>query len=55
MKAGVFFAGTGSILILTSFDSLTARELVNKLSIKGYLRKLSADKFNVDLLQRFFK
>ena len=35
MKAGVFFTGTGPILILTSYDSLTNPDFVNKLSTKG--------------------
>lgn len=34
MKAGIFFTGTGPILILTSFDSLTNPTLVHKLSTK---------------------
>jgi hypothetical protein len=41
MKAGIFFTGTGPILILTSYDSLTAPELVKKLSVKG-IRKFIA-------------
>ena len=35
MKAVVLFTGTGPILILTSYDSLTSKELVTKLAIKG--------------------
>jgi hypothetical protein len=35
MKAGIFFTGSGPILILTSYDSLTAPELVKKLNFKG--------------------
>jgi hypothetical protein len=35
MKAGIFFTGTGPILILTSYDSLTDLEFVKKLSSKG--------------------
>jgi len=35
MKAGIFFTGTGPILILTSFDSLTNDTLLKKLSVKG--------------------
>ena len=35
MKAGIFFTGTGPILILTSYDSLTDPKLVEKLSFKG--------------------
>jgi hypothetical protein len=35
MKAGIFFTGTGPILILTSYDSLTDSKLVEKLATKG--------------------
>lgn len=35
MKAGIIFTGTGPILILTSYDSLTHPELVEKLAAKG--------------------
>jgi hypothetical protein len=35
MKAGIFFTGTGPILILTSYDSLNDSKLVEKLSVKG--------------------
>jgi hypothetical protein len=35
MKAGVFFTGTGPILILTSYESLDDPNLVEKLSAKG--------------------
>ncbi len=35
MKAGIIVTGTGPILILTSYDSLTHPELVKKLESKG--------------------
>ena len=35
MKAGIYFTGTGPIVILTSYDSLTNPDLVKKLSSKG--------------------
>ncbi len=35
MKAGIIVTGTGPILILTSYDSLSDRGLVNKLVAKG--------------------
>ncbi len=35
MNAGIFFTGTGPILILTSYDSLTNPDFVAKLSAKG--------------------
>jgi len=35
MKAGIFFTGTGPILLLTSHQSLTEEQLVEKLESKG--------------------
>ncbi|MCU0571889.1 MAG: hypothetical protein MUC41_02740 [Syntrophobacteraceae bacterium] len=35
MKAGIIVTGTGPILILTSYDSLTHPDLVKKLGAKG--------------------
>jgi len=35
MKAGMFFTGSGPILILTSYDSFTNPNLVRKLASKG--------------------
>lgn len=35
MKAGIIFAGSGPILILTSYDSFTDPKLLSKLSDKG--------------------
>jgi len=35
MRAGIFFTGTGPILILTSYESLTEPNLVQKLASKG--------------------
>ena len=35
MKAGIYFSGTGPILILTTYDSLTDPKLVEKLYSKG--------------------
>jgi len=35
MKAGIFFTGTGPILLLTSYEALDAPDLVEKLAIKG--------------------
>lgn len=35
MKAGIFFTGTGPILLLTSYDSLDHPQLLEKLKIKG--------------------
>ena len=38
MKAGVFFTGTGPILILTAYEALDDPNLVEKLSAKGIKR-----------------
>lgn len=35
MKAGIFFTGTGPILILTSYESLDDPNLIEKFSAKG--------------------
>ncbi len=35
MKAGIFFTGTGPILILTSHDSLSEKTFVEKLRARG--------------------
>lgn len=35
MKAGIFFTGTGPILVLTSYDSLLNSDLVAKFAAKG--------------------
>lgn len=35
MKAGIFFTGTGPILLLTSYGSLTDPNFVQKLKTKG--------------------
>ncbi len=35
MKAGIYFTGSGPILILTSYDSLKEPKLVDKLATKG--------------------
>ena len=41
MKAGLYFTGTGPILILTTYDSLDDSEIVGKLRAKG-IRKFIA-------------
>lgn len=35
MKAGIYFTGSGPILILTSYESLTEPRLIDKLQAKG--------------------
>jgi hypothetical protein len=41
MKAGIFFTGSGPLLILTSYDSLASPDLIKKLHGKG-IRKFIA-------------
>ena len=43
MKAGVFFTGTGPILLLTTYDSLTDPNLVDKLALKGIKKYIACD------------
>ena len=35
MKAGIYFTGSGPILLLTSYETLTDAQLVTKLATKG--------------------
>jgi hypothetical protein len=41
MKAAVLFTGTGPILILTSYESLTDPKLIENLKIKGIKKFLA--------------
>lgn len=43
MRAGVFFTGSGPILILTSYETLTDPRLVEKLASKGIKKFLAFD------------
>jgi predicted ABC-type ATPase len=55
MKAGIFFTGTGPILILTSYESLDDPKLVEKLALKG-IKKYIAYEIQEDLVkQRYGK
>jgi hypothetical protein len=51
MKASIFFTGSGPILILTSYDSLTNPELIRKLKSKG-IKKFIAYEIPVDLVKK---
>jgi hypothetical protein len=51
MKAGIFFTGSGPILLLTSYGSLTEPALVEKLSTKG-IKKFVAFEVPMDLAQQ---
>ncbi|MDQ7785847.1 MAG: hypothetical protein RDU20_23400 [Desulfomonilaceae bacterium] len=48
MKAGIFFTGSGPIVILTSYDSLTDSRLVEKLASKG-IKKFIAYEVPVEM------
>ncbi len=50
MKAGIYFSGSGPILILTSYDSLNNPQLVEKLTTKG-LKKFIAYEVSEDLVK----
>lgn len=50
MKAGIFFTGTGPILILTTYRELNDPMLVNKLEQKG-IRKYIAYEVSEDLVK----
>jgi hypothetical protein len=51
MKAGIFFTGSGPILLLTSYDSLTNQNLLNKLTAKG-IKKFVAFEVPTETLQQ---
>ena len=51
MKAGIYFTGSGPILILTSYDSLVNPELVKKLSGKG-IKKFISYEVSVESLKK---
>ena len=51
MKAGIFFTGTGPILILTSYGSLDDPNLVEKLALKG-IKKYIAFEIQEDLVKQ---
>jgi hypothetical protein len=50
MKAGIFFTGTGPILILTTYASLDAPNLVEKLYQKG-IKKYIAYEVSEELVK----
>lgn len=51
MKAGIIFTGSGPILILTSYDSFTKKELVEKLQAKG-INKFMVRELPIDLVKQ---
>ncbi len=50
MKAGIFFTGSGPILILTTYDTFTESDFVSKLEAKG-IRKFVAREVLVDTVK----
>lgn len=51
MKAGIFFTGTGPILILTTYPSLNDPKLIDKLTQKG-IKKYIAYEVSEDLVKQ---
>lgn len=51
MKAGIFFTGSGPILLLTSYESFTDPNLIEKLAAKG-VKKYIAYEVPVDLAKQ---
>jgi hypothetical protein len=41
MKSGIFFTGTGPIIIVTSYDSFTNHSFIEKLKVKGLVQFLA--------------
>ena len=53
MKAGIFFTGTGPILILTTYPSLNDPELIGKLTQKG-IKKYIAYEVSEALVKQLY-
>ncbi|KPJ89825.1 MAG: hypothetical protein AMS17_00470 [Spirochaetes bacterium DG_61] len=51
MKAGIIFTGSGPILVLTSYDSFTDNEIVDKLKAKG-IKKYVVCELPVELVKQ---
>ena len=51
MKAGIFFTGSGPILVLTSYDSLSETNLAEKFHAKG-IKKYIAYEVPVELVKK---
>ena len=51
MKAGIFFTGTGPILILTTYASLNDPKLIDKLTQKG-IKKYIAYEVSKDVVKQ---
>ena len=53
MKAGIYFSGTGPILILTTYDSLTNPKLVEKLYAKGIKKFIAYEVSDEKVKERY--
>jgi hypothetical protein len=53
MKAGIFFTGTGPILILTSYESLTHPKLIEKLASKGIVKFIAYEVLEEKVRSRY--
>ena len=53
MKAGILFTGTGPILILTTYESFTDPNFVEKLSAKGIKKFISYEVSEEKVQQRY--
>jgi hypothetical protein len=53
MKAGIYFSGTGPILILTTYDSLTDPKLVEKLYAKGIKKFIAYEVADEKVKERY--
>jgi len=55
MKAGIFFTGTGPILILTTYASLDDPKLIDKLNQKGIRKYIAYEVSEQMVKQRYGK
>ena len=55
MKAGIFFTGTGPILILTTYSSLNDPQLIDKLNQKGIKKYIAYEVPEQLVKQRYGK
>jgi len=55
MKAGIFFTGTGPILILTTYSSLNDPKLIGKLTQKGIKKYIAYEVSEALVKQRYGK
>lgn len=53
MNAGIFFTGTGPILLLTTYESLTDPKLIEKLKSKGIKKFIAYEVAENKVRQRY--